>query len=436
MIGYNLKLAHISLKQNPILVAMIVIIMAAGIGVTMTLITINASMGANPIPDKSEQLFKVRLDSYGPEKTFYDSGDPPPKLAYNDAIALLESDIPTQSVMMTATQKVISNTDTDLNLSQQTIRTTSYAMFSMFNIPFLHGGPWGLEEDQSRARVIVISKTMALRYFNREDVVGQTLLLDEELFKIVGVTDHWNPQPRYYDLQRESFIASEEFFIPFSAMTDLEWRSSSGHYCWKGAVDSPYQTLLNSECVWILVWVQLDDLASKNKYKDFMDSYAQQQNALGRFARTNNNRLTSVTEWLDDQNVVSSDLKSMLLLSALFLLLCMVNTLGLLLAKFQGKSSEIGVRRAVGAQKRHILIQFFVESSYIGLLGGILGLAFTYIGLEATKQWFVQIDPSVMELNLGYALLTILVAVSSTLIAGIYPSLRACNISPAIQLKI
>ena len=73
----------------------------------------------------------------------------------------------------------------------------------------------------------------------------------------------------------------------------------------------------------------------------------------------------------------------MMAMSLMFLLVCLLNTVGLLLAKFLGKAAEIGVRQALGASRRDLFLQHLVESGCIGLAGGVLGLALAWLGFEA-----------------------------------------------------
>ena len=80
-----------------------------------------------------------------------------------------------------------------------------------------------------------------------------------------------------------------------------------------------------------------------------MDNYSQHQKDAGRYQRTPNTRLRDIMEWLDYNKVVPGDVHLQLWLALAFLLVCLVNTVGLLLAKFLRRSSEIGVRRALGA---------------------------------------------------------------------------------------
>ena len=155
---------------------------------------------------------------------------------------------------------------------------------------------------------------------------------------------------------------------------------------------------------------------------------------MGRFQRPPNVRLPALMEWLDINKVVPGDVRLQTWLAFGFLLVCLVNTVGLMLAKFLRRAGELGVRRALGASKREVFTQLLVESGVIGLAGGAGGLLLAFLGL-----WLVRKQPSdyaaLAHLDMSMLLITFLLAVGSSLLAGLLPAWRACQITPALQLK-
>ena len=155
--------------------------------------------------------------------------------------------------------------------------------------------------------------------------------------------------------------------------------------------------------------------------------------ALGRFQRTETS-LLDLMGWLRQEQVVPDDVRLQAGLAFGFLLICVVNTVGLLLAKCLRRSGEIGVRRALGAIRREIFTQFMVEAGIVGLAGGVLGLLFAELGLLGIRHQPAQYA-SLAHLDFEMFLFTFVVALVASLIAGILPAWRACVLAPAPQLK-
>jgi putative ABC transport system permease protein len=171
-------------------------------------------------------------------------------------------------------------------------------------------------------------------------------------------------------------------------------------------------------------------------YKDFLDAYVEEQKQNGRFARPLNNRVNTVSEWLEQQRVVSRDAQTQTWLAFAFLLVCLINTVGLLLAKFMARAGEIGLRRAVGASRREVFTQYLTEAGVVGTAGAIGGVVLTGLGLVALRSLYgdgaianlARLDPTMVAS-------TVVLAILASLLAGLYPTWRACEVTPATQLK-
>jgi putative ABC transport system permease protein len=132
--------------------------------------------------------------------------------------------------------------------------------------------------------------------------------------------------------------------------------------------------------------------------------------------------------------VVGNDNKLSAWLAFGFLLLCLVNTIGLLLAKFSVRAPEIGVRRALGASRKEIFTQFLIETAVVGLAGGLLGLVFAFGALALIAMQSKQLTV-VAHMDWFMLLMTFAMAVASAILAGLLPTWRACQVTPALQLK-
>jgi putative ABC transport system permease protein len=93
------------------------------------------------------------------------------------------------------------------------------------------------------------------------------------------------------------------------------------------------------------------------------------------------------------------------------------------------RTREIGIRKAIGAKRRTILIQFLIEAAIVCLFGGLIGLAIAFAASFAVKQILpTAISPAVVGLAMGMALLT-------GLIAGFMPAWRAARMNPVDALR-
>jgi len=438
MFSYYIKLALVSMRKTPGLVALMVLAIGLGIGAAMTTVTVNYLMGTNPIPHKGDELFAVQLDNWDPNEPHSEPNLPPDQVTYTDAMNLIKSAPAFRQTAQSRTGQVIelnSEQGKDLKPYLATARTNYSDFFPMFDVPFLYGAGWSKEDDKNESFVAVLSKETNEKLFGGENSVGKTFLFGSKVMQVVGVLDTWQPLPKFYDLTTGAFDEPEELYVPFTVQVANEWGRSGNTNCWKPVEGDGYQGFIQSECVWIQFWAELPNDDDKQEYKSFIDNYVKDQKLLGRFPRPLNNHLNSVPQWLEVQKVVANDAQILMWLSALFLLVCLLNTIGLMLAKFIGKSSEIGLRRAVGASKQSIFNQHLMESCCVGLLGGVFGLLLTWLGLKGIQGLYSNLNASLMELDLKMALGSVILAVFGTVLAGLYPTIMASRVLPATQLK-
>jgi macrolide transport system ATP-binding/permease protein len=129
---------------------------------------------------------------------------------------------------------------------------------------------------------------------------------------------------------------------------------------------------------------------------------------------------------------VQNDLNALfLLLGAVSLLIGAVGIANVTLVSVLERVGEIGLRRSLGAARRHIAGQFLLESTTLGLLGGVLGAALgtlVVVGVAASRTWTPVLEPWV---PLGAPLLGGTIG----LLSGIYPSARAAAMEPVEALR-
>lgn len=432
MFGYYLNLALRSFRRNRALTALMVLAIALGIGASMTTLTVFHVLSGDPIPQKSERLFYVQLD---PEtRDGYKPGDEPQdQLTRFDAEELLRQKKAKRQAMMTGGGGVVEPEGNKLKPFTVGLRYTSADFFPMFDVPFLRGRAWTGGDDDARARVTVVTRELGEKLFGGSDPVGRELRIDGHALRIVGVIDDWKPAPHFYDLNTGRYDSDEQAFVPISTALDLKLGRNGSMNCFgRTIVNDP--TAQNVPCSWMQYWVELESAGDAAAYKRYLDNYSEQQRSAGRFERPANTRLRNVMEWLEFRQVVPGDVRLQMWLAFAFLLVCLLNTVGLLLAKFLRRSGEIGVRRALGASRMEIFKQCLVEAGTVGVAGGALGLVLALLGLWAVRQRPAEYA-QLAHLDGGMLALTFVLAIGASLLAGLLPAWRAMRVPPALQLK-
>ncbi|HET8898139.1 MAG TPA: ABC transporter permease [Rhodanobacteraceae bacterium] len=436
MFAYYVNLGLRSLKRNPALTALMVMTIAFGVAASMTTWSVFRAVSGDPIPWKSAQLFVPQVDNWGPKHTGK-TGNPPEAMSWPDAMNLMRAHRAHYQSALYAISPAIVPT----RAGQHPFYAGGHAVFGEFfpmvDVPFAYGGPWSASDDAQRARVAVISSKLNDKLFDGANSVGKTLNVDGTDYRVVGVMASWNPQPRFYDIVNSGgFNAQQEdLLLPFNTAIDLQMGNNGNTNCYESPKQPGFVGLMHSECVWISFQVELDDAAQVAAYTQFLDGYAREQQQAGRFSWAPNNRLRSLPEWLAYQHVVPDDTRTSLLVALGLLLVCLVNTAGLLLAKFLRRSAEIGVRRALGASKGEIVRQFLIEAGMVGVAGGVLGLLLTGLGVLGVG-WVMPHEIAVLaRIDTALLALTVLLSVLVAALAGLYPTLRAAAVQPAWQLK-
>lgn len=434
MLQYYLQLGFRSLRRNPVLTALMVLAIGFGVASSMTTYTVFRAMSGDPIPWKSDKLFFPQIDAWGPNPRRKGT-EPRDTMTYIDAVSLMRDH---RAHLQSALYPIAPTVHSD-DPTQKSRTAPGQAVYSeffpMLDVPFLYGGGWTAADDAQHARVAVISKSLNQRLFEGANSVGQSVQLDGHSYRVSGVLDDWHPQPKFYGLTiTDAFGPADQVFLPFTTATDAQLATRR----WFSCINLPgpgYAAILNSSCVWIGYIAELDTPSQVSAYRNYLDGYAQDQRASGRFGWAPNNRLRDFSEWLDFEHVVPPQTKISFVVALCLLLVCMVNTVGLLLAKFLRRSGEIGVRRALGASRHAIAAQFGVEAGTIGVAGGVLGLMLTWLGIHVMHSSLPRQIAALVHIDLSLLWQTLLLAVVATVLAGLYPIWRAMYVRPSLQLK-
>jgi putative ABC transport system permease protein len=443
MFGYYLQLALRNLRRNPGLTALMIGAVALGIAVCVLTLTMYRAMSGNPIWWKNDVLYAVTMDFWDPQQAENEDKPylPPPQLTYSDALAVFASDIPKRKVIMHKATGILSVDGQRTKPERVATRVTTKDFFAAFDAPFQYGGTWTDAADSGPEPVIVLSRRVNEKLFGGVNSVGRRVRWNDHEFRVIGVRDNWMPLPTFYDLNNGSLEDAEDAYIPFGWNTALEIYSAGNTNGWKPQEVNSYRDLLSSEHVWIQMWVELPDAASRDRFQAFLDNYAREQKQAGRYQRPLNNRLSRPDQWLVDHDVVGNDDRVLVGLAFAFLAVCLLNTVGLLLAKFLNGAAITGVRRALGASRRHIFMQHLVEVGLISSFGAVLGLALGGLLLLGLKALYT-VDATdaagtqaIAHVDMTSVFTALALAFFATIAAGLYPAWRIGRIPPATYLK-
>src|ERR1700722_1905689 len=438
MFTYYFSLALRSLRRNVVLTVLMIAAIGVGIGASMTTLTVFRAMADDPIPSKSRQLFAVQIDNWGPVKAVVtpDKDNLQPEISYPDAIGLMNVHAARRQSAMYTTGFALTPSNPDLRPFQVQARAAYADFFPMFDVPFRYGGSWTRADDEGHADVVVISRELNDKVFGGANSVGKTLNLDDHQYRVVGVLDRWEPTPKFYDLNNNKYGKAEAAFIPFTRAIDQQLTTWGNSNCAGDRLPVPgWEGRLHSECIWLQFWAELPNADDVARYRAFLNNYAAEQRRAGRFHWAPNTRIRDVREWLPYEHAVSTEVRILVLVSFSFLLVCLLNAMGLMLAKIMGRATDIGVRRALGANRRAIFAQCLIEAGVVGLAGGLLGLALTGLGILGLRSLLTDEVNRLTHFSLSDVAIAVTLSVSATTLAGLYPTWRAAQVQPAWQLK-
>jgi len=428
---YGLQLSFRRLRRTPWLSLSIVLTLALGISTSMTAVGLLHVLTADPIPSKSMTLFQPKRVEIDQTRSQFGT------VSFAEAIALIGYKFDEGgATILSEGFGPVGSPESRTENSNALILHTTRSFFPMFEVPFREGAVWSKTDDLEGNHVAVISAELSRRLFGRmPSVIGQTVRYGGTVFRVVGVLNEWRQTPRIYNLITDSaFMKADDLYVPIKTVRDLapdaflpfvcndEASSPADH---STSVWGHNDKLFSSQCRWVSMWIELP---TKIQYEQF------QRQMHGHEDGTFHYGLRNVPAIIRDSGIVPVDVKIYSMLGIGFLILCVLSSSGALLGKFFRQGFETGLRRALGASQRDIQFEFLSESLLIGLLGGILGLALTWMGMASVRQ--VQTPyAEVAHLDSTMLVVTLLISIVSGILAGCLPAWRAARIAPGTQIR-
>jgi len=452
VLTYNLQLAWRSLFQRRSLTILMIAAVGIGLGILMTVRTMAYQARQLPVGEKSYALHFVQMDGRGVEGDEFEQWFEGDAITYRDARMLMNADTAARrQTFLWKTDVIVSSADKGVLPRRSSGMVGLSNFFDMFDAPFLYGSTWSEEANDNAEPVAVISKNYNDYFFGGENSVGRRLNLGTNTVTVIGVLDDWHINRRYYDMTFDP-AGRDDIYVSDSLAREFNLVRTVQMACYGGDADhagdyatNDIQGLVNSECGWVLFWAELNSAESIQEYKQGIEQHMSAQQKFGRFPREKQTYfLTNVADHIEIVGQFRGRQAFLQLMSSLFFAVCLINAIGILLAKFTSKAKEISLRRALGAKKTTIMWQHLLEVAIIGILGGIVGLALSYVGLIGMRNIVVYssdytfaAEEIAHAFRLNWVMIgnAFLIAIGSTILVGLYPIWRVCNGKPAEQLK-
>lgn len=427
MFLYNLRLALENFKRAKLLYALVALTLALGIGLLSANIALINSMMSDPIPHKSEQLFHVSMNTWPQsephEEPFY-------ILRYRDASKILEAESAERAAVFFGSGGYIRDAESSsLARTNVSIRATTHGFFALADTPFLYGNAFATDNIFE----VVLGDNANNRIFGGGNSVGKSIELNGKHYKVVGVLKPWHLRPRFYHItENQAFFTTDDIFLPLETALDenlpIHGRSSSTD-SWYKASDTRDRNVY-----YLHAWVELSNQQNKMAFQNYLDGYAQSLKDAGEHPNQILNVLHDVNEWIDDRNIVDKRIIAFAIVSVLFLLVCVFNASSLLLARLHAAVFEHGLRRAIGASKYQLMAQGMIESTFLGLITGLLGLLLAYVFLAMSVS-FIPAVRNIAVLDVNVMIGGVIVAIIVTNLSNLYPLIRVNHRTISAELK-
>lgn len=296
--------------------------------------------------------------------------------------------------------------------SSVNIYGTSGGYFSIMGMDLYAGRTLKQTDLENHSYVIVISYDTAVEFFGRADAAGESLSLDGKSFLVVGVLSEDSASPSSAMMVRSSDDSSEtvvlEGYIPYSALSKMADNVLE--------ITQFYVSSADEESM---------ETAERKLQEILLSRFGNDEDA---FSIQNQSEVLEAMEGVNDT-------MSMMLggIAAISLLVGGIGIMNIMLVSVTERTKEIGIRKAIGAGKGSIMLQFLLEAMIVSLAGCLAGILCSFMALKVIGN--VMESALSVSMNGRVALLSVAFSGLIGIVFGLYPANKAANKKPMDALR-
>jgi putative ABC transport system permease protein len=255
-------------------------------------------------------------------------------------------------------------------------------------------------EDQRHSEVVVLGTDIKNRFFPNIDPIGKSIQVDGRPFQVIGVA---KSKGSVFGQSNDNFISIpiQTYVKMYGARTGLQYNFS--------ATSREHMTEAQDE---IRVLLRAARHLRPDQDETFMILSSD----------------TLISAW---NNLTGAIAAAAVGIVSVFMVVGGVVIMNIMLAVVSERTREIGVRKSVGARRQDILNQFLVESSMLAAIGGLMGVAISWIVALIVRN--TTLVP--MEIPVNAVLIGVTLSAAVGLFFGIYPARRASRLDPIVALR-
>ncbi len=296
---------------------------------------------------------------------------------------------------------------------------TDGSFFNIYNFKFLAGGGFGNQQLENQAQVVVLSKEACKAYFAIDKdfaaAIGKEITLDRKNYEVIGIVDRVN--------NSFSFLKSD-VFIPYTNLSAELLNSER----FNGSFSCTFLAESSSK-----VKNVKEELIKKSKVIPLPNP--EQHDQLEYYPASFNERYAwTLAPFKNPAKSYKYAIGALAFLLTLFFMLPTLNLINLNISRIMERSSEIGVRKAFGANSGNILFQFVFENIVLTFIGGVIGFILAYLLLN-TINGSNFLNGTILSFNYKVFIYSFLICLGFGILSGFLPAWRMSRVHIVNAIK-